>query len=242
MSPIAKMKTSTADNRGHAIVGQHGNVQECTVADEGMGLTYEKKGKRWATMRPVQSDSDKGGTAMSSPREDGGNKGKKKSMRITPNSKKKSRRPNSESDYKATNQGDIDDDSSDVQELSQSLKQKKVLSEKREYTAEECRRQLNLLSHPSKRSPIAMSEDIFHTSYRLPSDGTNPHRLRMEKDVPLADVEALFGEEKGQNGFLVTKRLTPALRKEVESLYYQIYQKTHASINVGKELAMGWTL
>jgi len=64
-----------------------------------------------------------------------------------------------------------------------------------------------------------MFEDIFHTSYKLPRDGFNPHRLKIDKDVPLEDVEALFGAEKGRNGFVITERLTPALRKEVESLY-----------------------
>ena len=64
----------------------------------------------------------------------------------------------------------------------------------------------------------------------------------MEKDVALVDVEALFGEEKGRNGFLMVERLTPALWKEVESLYCQVYLKTQCPTHVGKELAMGWTL
>ena len=64
----------------------------------------------------------------------------------------------------------------------------------------------------------------------------------MEKDVVLADVEALFGEEKGKNGFLITKRLIPALWKDVEPLYCQVYHKTQCPTHVGKGLAMGWTL
>jgi len=102
VSPMAKMKISTTDNRRHAIVGQHGNVQECTTA-EGMGLMYEKKGKCRPLVRPVQFNSEKGGTAMSSPRGDSGSKGKKKSTRVTPNSKKKTRQPLSKSPSKATN-------------------------------------------------------------------------------------------------------------------------------------------
>lgn len=88
-----------------------------------------------------------------------------------------------------------------------------------------------------------MTEDIFHSSCKLQRDGLNPHRLRMDKDVKKSDVKSFFGdEEKGRNGFLLAKRLTPALRKEVEELYCKIYQKTICATHVGKELAMGWTL
>ena len=55
-------------------------------------------------------------------------------------------------------------------------------------------------------------------------------------------MQAFFGEEKGRNGFLLTEKLAPALRKEVEGLYCQIYQKTLCSAHIGKELAMGWIL
>jgi hypothetical protein len=121
-------------------------------------------------------------------------------------------------------------------------KPKKQVLPKREYIEIECRYQLTQLNHPSKRPPTVMTEDIFAYAYKLGRDGVNPHRLRMEKDVSLSDVEALFGQEKGPNGFLLVERLPPSLRKEVESLYCQCYQKPHPSTHIGKELAMGWTL
>jgi len=87
-----------------------------------------------------------------------------------------------------------------------------------------------------------MFEDIFATSCQLDHDGLNPHRLHMEKDVSLAEVQALFGEEKGRNGFLIAEKLMPTLHKEVESLYYQCYRKPYGSSHVDKKLAMVWIL
>jgi hypothetical protein len=135
-----------------------------------------------------------------------------------------------------------EDHSDDEHGNSAPTKLKKLVLPKWKYTEVECRYQLTQLNHPSKRPPTVMTEDIFSAACKLGRDGVNPHRLRMEKDVSLADVEALFGQEKGQNGFLLAERLPPSLRKEVESLYCQCYQKPHPSTHIGKELAMGWTL
>jgi hypothetical protein len=135
-----------------------------------------------------------------------------------------------------------EDLSDDEQGNNAPAKQKKPVLPKHEYTEVECRYQLTQLNHPSKWPPTVMTEDIFSTACKLGRDGVNPHKLRMEKDVSLADVEALFGQEKDRNGFLLAERLPPSLRKEVESLYCQCYQKPHPTTHIGKELAMGWTL
>ena len=206
--------------------------------------TYEKKGKRRLLQAEVRSASKKlrknSGPTLG---EGGSQKKRNKTKLATPlwcmsdspgrqkvgSEAKKAWEPTaSEFDAEDANNASksaeaLDDDSvADICVTTPSSK-KKGSSSARKFLEEECRKQLNLLSQASKRPPTAMSEDIFATACQLGQDGLNPHRLRMEKDVSLADVEALFGEEKGRNGFLIAEKLTPTLCKEVESLYCQCY-------------------
>jgi hypothetical protein len=233
---------------------------------ESMAKSSERKGKRKAKTSPTASGSseDKQEAVLA----DSEGRSKKKTrknqstasllavlqnaarQRMGPPSKKK--QPHLISDSEGTEASlpsmsrqinlVSQDHSDDEHENSAPTKPKKPVLPKREYTEVECRYQLTQLNHPSKRPPTVMTEDIFSAASKLGRDGVNPHRLRMEKDMSLADVEALFGQEKGRNGFLLAERLPPSLRKEVESLYCQCYQKPHPSIHIGKELAMGWTL
>lgn len=262
---MAKMKTTTTDNQGRAATSANTQTEDTVENAEAgdMDTTarrYEKKGKKRATPHQGQSTSEKGGKDSGATAAEGGSLKKRRQQKpgasqppVSSSPRKKKGGPPagkkktattsaSADDYSesAEASGESSDDGSDHHDdLVAPAKKKKPTSE---FTEEECRRQLHLLSQPSKRPPTAMSEDIFATVCQLGRDGVNPHRLRMGKDVSKKDVEALFGVEKRRNGFLVSEKLTPALRKEVESLYCQCYQKPHPSKHVGKELAMGWTL
>jgi hypothetical protein len=75
-----------------------------------------------------------------------------------------------------------------------------ILKKERQYSEGECQRQLAMLRVDEKQPPTTMSEDVFATFFQFPQDGANPHKLKIDKDIFLQDVEALFGKEKAQNG------------------------------------------
>lgn len=215
-------------------------MKNTATEDEGT-ITYDKKGKRKAPSAATASSPARGKVAAACKEAEGGNKVKGKGSRKALHPKQKSRQVSSDTESDASGNEEEEQEASE-EFRSPKLKRKKTASSAVVFDEDECRRQLNLLSQASRRPPTAMSEDIFYTSCKLTRDGLNPHRLKIDKDVPLTDVEALFGVEKGRNGFLLAEKLTPALRKEVESLYCQIYQRTQCPTHIGKELAMGWTL
>ena len=66
--------------------------------------------------------------------------------------------------------------------------------------------------------------------------------MKIEKGNSLEEVEAVFGQEKSRNGFLLAKKLTKDMRKTVERLYYACYQKHQAPAHVAKEFAIGTVL
>ena len=237
---MGRMKTTPVD--GRAKEGGTEHEEDSSAGDDNRNVTYEKKGKR---KLPPQSPAKAGKKTTSGAEPvdaQAGRKVKTKLPRKGPPLKSKRKPPADESQHGETDPGVFQGEGSDYEVASQKPKRKKVEASGTEPDEDECRRQLNLLRQAMRRLPVAMTEDIFHTSCKLPRDGLNPHRLRMDKDVKKSDVESFFGEEKGRNGFLLAERLTPALRKEVEELYCQIYQKMVCAAHVGKEFAMGWTL
>lgn len=240
---MARMKGTGVDSRGKPPAPPPQQVESSSGGDEETRITYSSKGKRKTPSARPPIHSDKAAVGGPVGGGEGGSRVTRQGGRTGPSPSKKVKRAASSSPSAGSWEGASDGEASEQQELRTPRKRKKKGSGPNgEYTEEDCRRELHKLGLPSARPPLAMSEDIFYTSCGLPRDGLNPHRLKMDKDVPLADVEALFGTDKGRNGFLISERLTPALQKEVESLYCRIYQKTQVSTHVGKELAMGWTL
>ncbi len=188
MCAMAKMKSTTTDNQGRPQPTQHACAEDSSGTDDGNAITYEKKGKRRSASRPVQSDLDKGGLGGASAVGEGGSNNNKKGGRTGPSPKKKHKRVASPSPSLGSSDDALDSEALEQQQKRKPAKRKKLAPIDREYMEDECRHQLNLLSHPSKCPPTAMSEDVFHTSCKLPRDGKNLHRLRMDKDVPLVDV------------------------------------------------------
>lgn len=108
------------------------------------------------------------------------------------------------------------------------------------YTKQECRRALADLKTAPKLPPRRLSKADFQTEFKLSSKGKNPHKLKIGKHIPAEEVEAVFGTEKGRNGYSLGDKLSDDDRQQVEVLYCVCYQKEFAPNYVAKELAIGW--
>ena len=175
---------------------------------------FEKKGKKNAQVDEMLPHLEKVGNESTSPCGEGSSQYKRTKKRRAPLSprghsrkagsamKKRGRPPPSESDAEDVDVTSLTEDRYDTDSVEDvgkrtASKVKKGSTSAKSITEEDCRKHLFALSQPSKKPPIVMKEDVFAIACNLGRDGVNPHRLRLGKDVPKADVEALFGKEMG---------------------------------------------
>lgn len=117
-----------------------------------------------------------------------------------------------------------------------------IVKEEREITESACRKQLATLRSEDKRPPPPMTAATFASTFRLPNEGINSHKLKIGRDISKEEVEDVFGQEKSKNGFALAEKLTATQRKEAENLYCLCYQKPFAPTHVAKEFAIGFVL
>jgi hypothetical protein len=129
----------------------------------------------------------------------------------------------SDSDEEEPIGSEVPDDSDDRIEVSTAPVIRSPGKKEKQFSEGKCHRQLAMLRTEDRRLPPTMTKDVFATVFRLSQDGVNTHKLRIAKDISLAEVEALFGKEKARNGFSVAEKLSPTLRKEAEKLYCLCY-------------------
>ena len=122
------------------------------------------------------------------------------------------------------------------------MRTQEIAKEEREITKFVYRKQLATLRSEDKHPPWLMIVATFTSTFRLPNEGINSHKLKIGRDISKEEVEDVFGQKKSKNGFAMAEKLTSTQQKEAKKLYCLCYQKAFASTHVAKEFAIEFVL